>query len=108
VTASRHRHYRRALVLIFALEEDVGMKDSHVLREIAQDLLLTRGREPQEAERRLDHLARVLTRLIEESALSLGASTELWRELRRCGPGPGERGAAIDESQAARPQEVAR
>jgi hypothetical protein len=107
VTPSRYRHYRRALGLTFALEAHLGMKDSDLLRELAQDLLLTRGNDPQDAEPLLDHLARALTRLIEEGSLSRGVSTELWREIRHCGPGL-ER-PALDENQAAeRPQEVAR
>jgi hypothetical protein len=108
VTAQRHRHYRRALVLILSLEGGVGRKDSDRLRELAQDMLLTRGTEIRDAELLLDHLARVLTRLIGEGALSLADSTELWRELRQCAPGPGEGKPAVLESQAARPQEVAR
>ena len=107
MTARRYRHYRRALVLTYAVEDDVGLKDGALLREIAQDMLLTRG-DPLNAEPHLDHLARVLTRLIEEGALSLGDSTELWRELRQCGPGPAER-PGLDENQpAVGPQEVAR
>jgi hypothetical protein len=106
VTARRYRHYRRALVLTYAVEEDVGLRDGAVLREIAQDMLLTRGADPIDAEPHLDHLARVLTRLIEEGALSLDDSTELWRELRQCGPRPNER--REPDQPAERPQEVAR
>jgi hypothetical protein len=106
VTARRYRHYRRALFLTYAVEDDVGLNEGALLREIAQGMLLTRGADPLDAEPHLDHLARVLTRLIQEGALSLGDSTELWRELRQCGPGPAER--PEPDQPVERPQEVAR
>jgi hypothetical protein len=109
VTPQRYRHYRHALVLIFALEGGRGMKEGDVLRELAQDLLLTRDTDPQDAERHLEHLARVLTLLVNEGGLSLPDSTDLWRTLRQCGPGAGEAAQTDLESQSAvRPQEVAR
>ena len=109
VNPRRYRHYRHSLVLILAHEDGVGMKDSDVLREIAQDLLLARGSELQETELLVDHLARVLAHLIEKGVLSLGESTEIWREVRQCGPGPRDREPGGIEGEASRrPQEVAR
>ena len=107
MTPRRYRHYRNALVLIFALE-GTGMKEGDVLRELAQDMLLTRGNNPQDAEPLLDHLARVLTLLVNEESLSLRDSTDLWRTLRQCGPGAAQADPSVLESQAQRPQEVAK
>ena len=108
MTPRRYRHYRHALVLIFALEGGAGMKKGDVLRELAQDMLLTRGDNPQDAEQLLDHLARVLTLLVNEGNLTLRDSTDLWRTLRQCGPGPAQADPSVLESQARRPQEVAK
>lgn len=86
MTARRHRHYRRALVLILAFEENVGKRDADLLRELAQDMLLTRGTESEDVDALLDPLALALARLVDEEALPFGVATELWREVQACGP----------------------
>ena len=86
MNARRHRHYRRALVLILAFEENAGLAESELVRELAQDMLLTRDPDTEEIDALLDPLALTLARMVDEEILSLAVATEIWREVQSCGP----------------------
>jgi hypothetical protein len=86
VNARRHRHYRRALVLILAFEESTGMAESDLLRRLAQDMLLTRDPDTGDIDALLDPLALALSRMVNDEILPRAVATELWREIQACGP----------------------
>ncbi len=88
MTNRRFRSYKRALALLSASE--FGSPDNTdeiaILREQAQDLLLTRDADVDEADDLEHHAAIALSRLVADGAITGAVAFELWRHIKACGP----------------------
>jgi hypothetical protein len=96
MNAHRHDAYMRAVGEIGALDEgQVARQSAQVLREVAEDLLLSR--EPGlEIDELLETAAVTLTQLTMNGSLNRGSADQIWRAL--CGSGPGTEWAAQPEA----------
>jgi hypothetical protein len=87
---ARYLSYRSALALIEGLDHDVlGAEEAARLRELAQDMLLTRGEDPDPG--LVEEGASLMSALLSEGVLTSSEADELWRLLCDSGPPAQER-----------------
>jgi hypothetical protein len=90
MNAERFRQYGRVLILLDGLGDDaVSARGSRRLRELAQDILLSRDVPFDEVDGLSDEAALVLAHLTTAGALDREAASEIWRAIRSCGPSAG-------------------
>ena len=88
MTSRRYEHYRRAVARIEWMEsEGISPEYRDVLREIAQDHLLSRGTGREAAEELDTDAAAALDHMTATGLIPLGVSDELRRALHGAGPG---------------------
>lgn len=87
MTNRRYLSYKRALALLSASEFGAPETDDiAILRGQAQDLLLTRDADVDEADDLEHHAAIALSRLVADGAITGAVAFELWRHIKGCGP----------------------
>ena len=87
MNSARYGSYKRALALIDGIDGDDGDAPGR-LRELAQDMLLTRGDEPDRG--LVDDCAELISSLLSAGTMSAAVADELWMRLCDCGPPAGE------------------
>jgi hypothetical protein len=87
---TRYLNYKQALAVIGGLDEEALGADGAVqLRELAQDMLLTRGADPDPT--LVEEGASLVSTLLSEGALTPADADELWGRLCDSGPPARER-----------------
>jgi hypothetical protein len=87
VNGERFRQYGRVLALIDGLGENgAEAPGSQNLRELAQDMLLSRAPTLEEVEDISDEAALALAHMTTLGVLEREAADEIWRAIRGCGP----------------------
>lgn len=95
MTPARYRSYRRAVEFIDLIEEHAADSERRLLREAAEDLLLSREA-AQDGDDPLDTAVAVLTQMVVTGAVSRSLAHALMEALHGSGPG----GAGPEESPA--------
>lgn len=87
---ARYLSYKSALALIDGLDQEaVGPEGVGRLRELAQDMLLTRGADPDPG--LVEEGASLMSSLLSEGVLTSSEADELWGRLCDSGPPAQER-----------------
>jgi hypothetical protein len=87
---ARYLNYKQALALIDGLDEEALSPEEAVhLRQLAQDMLLTRGADPDQE--LVEEGAALISSLLSSGALTPSEADELWGRLCDCGPPAPER-----------------
>jgi hypothetical protein len=85
MNAARYLSYKHTLGLIEGLDpEPLSPGDTERLRELAQDMLLTRGDDPDYE--LVEDGAAMVSELLGSGAVEPEAADELWKWLCACGP----------------------
>ena len=86
MTDRRYEHYRRAIGVIEGLDPRRVGDASRLLRELAQDLLLSRTA-TADSDQLAEQVRLALDGLLSRHELSGRQARQLWTELYACGPG---------------------